>query len=350
MSRLRLDELASYLGAQLRGDPAKEVDHVATLITADEMALSFLSNRKYAHQLASSHAGVVILTQADSEDWCGNALIVKNPYLTYAKAAALLHPRTLQPQGIHQTAVVDASAQLASGVVVAANVTIGARVCIGENTVIGAGCVVDDGVVIGQTCCLGANVTILHDCVLGDRVVIESGSVIGSEGFGWAKEGATWVKIPQVGRVVIGDDVSIGANVCIDRGAIDDTMIENGVKIDNLIQIAHNVRIGAHTAMAAHSAIAGSTRIGARCTIAGKVGIAGHLTIVDDVHITAMTMISHDLHQAGIYSGAVPQDHYASWRRNAARFRQLDAMAKRLRALEKQQERAFEDAQAPIND
>jgi UDP-3-O-[3-hydroxymyristoyl] glucosamine N-acyltransferase len=347
---LRLDELANCLGAQLRGDPAKEVERVATLASADAMSLAFLSNRKYVHQLASSNAGVVILTRADSECWHGNALIVKNPYLTYAKAAALLHPRTLLTQGIHQTAVVDSTAQLASGVVVAANVTIGARVRIGENTVIGAGCVVDDGVVIGHACCLGANVTILQDCFLGDRVVVESGTVIGSEGFGWAKDGVTWVKVPQVGRVVIGNDVSIGANVCIDRGAIEDTFIEDGVKLDNLIQIAHNVRIGAHTAMAAHTAVAGSTKVGARCTIAGKVAIAGHLSIADDVHITAMTMISHDLHKAGVYSGAIPQDDYSSWRRNAARFRQLDAMAKRLRALEKRTENAFDDAQTIIND
>ncbi len=350
MPCLRLDDLANALGAQLRGVGAKEVDHVASLAAANEMALSFLSNRKYVSQLASSHAGVVVLAPVDADAWQGNALIINNPYLAYAKAAALLHPKTSQVSGIHSSAVVDPTATIGTEVVIGANVVIGTNIVIGARSVVCAGCVIDSGVEIGSDCWLGANVTILHDCILADRVVVESGSVIGSEGFGWAKEGVAWVKIPQVGRVVIGSDVSIGANVCIDRGAIDDTVIEDGAKLDNLIQIAHNVRIGAHTAMAAHTAVAGSVKIGARCTIAGKVAIAGHLTIADDVHVSAMTMISHDLHQAGVYSGAVPQDKYASWRRNAARFRQLDAMAKRLRALEKRTESAFEDAQALIND
>ncbi len=350
MSCLRLDELASALGAHLRGDAAKVVDHVATLSAADVMALSFLSNRKYVHQLASSHAGIVILTEENANTWQGNSLIVKNPYLAYAKAAALLHPKSEARLGIHVSAVVDSSAQLAINVTIGANAIIGAGCVIGANAIIGAGCVLDANVWLGAESWLGANVTILHDCVVGERAVIESGTVIGSEGFGWAKDGAAWVKVPQIGRVIIGNDVSIGANVCIDRGAIEDTVIEDGVKLDNLIQIAHNVRIGAHTAIAAQTAIAGSTKIGSRCTIAGKVGIAGHLTLSDDVHVSAMTMISHDLHHAGVYSGAIPQDNYSSWRRNAARFRQLDAMAKRLRALEKREEQRFEDAQVSIND
>jgi len=347
---LRLDELANVLGAQLRGDGAKEVDHVATLVAADEMALAFLSNRKYAIQLASSHAGVVVLAPADADAWQGNALIVNNPYLAYAKAAALLHSKLSSGKGVHLSAVIDSTAVIAADAVIGANAVIGSNVTIGAGCIISAGCVIDSGVVMGSDCWLGANVTILYDCILADRVVVESGTVIGSEGFGWAKDGAAWLKIPQVGRVVIGNDVSIGANVCIDRGAIEDTVIESGVKLDNLIQIAHNVRIGAHTAMAAHTAIAGSTKIGARCTIAGKVAVAGHLTIGDDVHVTAMTMISHDLSRPGVYSGAIPQDNNASWRRNAARFRQLDTMAKRLRALEKRTESAFEDAQELIND
>jgi UDP-3-O-[3-hydroxymyristoyl] glucosamine N-acyltransferase len=350
VSGYRLGQLAEALGVRLRGDTDKEVTHVATLLAADDMALSFLSNRKYAHHLADSHAGVVILTQEDAIHWQGNALIVDNPYLVYAKAAALLHPQVSCQKGVHPSAIIDASAQLAVDVAIGAHVVIGANVIVGANSVVCAGCVIDHGVVLGSDCLLGANVTILHGCVLGDRVVVESGSVIGSEGFGWAKDGVSWVKIPQVGRVVIGNDVSIGANTCIDRGAIDDTIIENGVKIDNLIQIAHNVRIGEHTAMAANSAIAGSTKVGSRCTIAGKVGIAGHLTVCDDVHITAMTMISHDLNQAGVYSGAIPQDKYANWRRNAARFRQLDAMAKRLRALEKRTDKDFEGASGCISD
>jgi UDP-3-O-[3-hydroxymyristoyl] glucosamine N-acyltransferase len=333
---LQLGYLADVLQITLRGDAAFEVSRVATLESATADCLSFLSNRKYAHFLASCQAGVVILSERDADVWHGHALIAKDPYLAYAKAAALLHPYIKPSAGIHPTAIVNASAIVSTGVSLASHVTVGAYAFIGQGSIVGAGSVIAEGVLIGRDCHIGPNVTILHDCVLGDRVVVESGTVIGSEGFGWAKEGAAWVKVPQIGRVVIGNDVSIGANCCLDRGAIEDTVISNGVKMDNFIQISHNVFVGEHTAMAGDSGIAGSTRVGARCTFAGKAGVAGHLTIADDVHVTAMTLISHDLHQPGVYSGGTPQDTNANWRRNAARFRQLDDLAKRLRVLEKE--------------
>jgi UDP-3-O-[3-hydroxymyristoyl] glucosamine N-acyltransferase len=341
---LTLGFLAKHLGAELKGDADYCVDSVATLAQAKPHQLTFLSNAKYQSFLASSDAGVVILSPKDSVAWQGHALVVRNPYLAYAKAAALLHPMPVTLPSVHERALVADNASLAVSVTVDAGAVIQAGAVIGEGTFIGANSVIDRGVVIGNHCWIGPNVTILHDCVLGDEVMVESGTVIGSEGFGWAKDGERWVKVPQLGRVLIGDRVSIGANTCVDRGAIEDTVIEDGVKLDNLIQISHNVILGANTAMAGSSGIAGSTKVGEGCTIAGMVGVAGHLTIADDVHITAMTLVSHSLTEAGVYSGNVPVDVNAQWRKNVARFRQLDAMAKRLKRLEKRWEMQPEDA------
>ncbi len=332
---LTLGFLAQHLGAELRGDAHYQVESVATLAQAQSHQLSFLSNSKYQSYLASCVAGVVVLSPKDADAWQGNALIVRNPYLAYAKAATLLHPPIQSVEGIHPSAAIDSTAVLAPDVSIAAGVVIGAEVQIGSGSVIGANTVIERGVVLGQRCWIGPNVSILHHCVLGDEVMVESGTVIGSEGFGWAKDGERWVKVPQLGRVMIGDQVSIGANTCVDRGAIEDTVIESGVKLDNLIQISHNVTIGANTAMAGSSGVAGSTKVGQRCTIAGMAGVAGHLTIADDVHITAMTLVSHSLTEAGVYSGNLPVEDNAQWRKNVARFRQLDAMAKRLKQVEK---------------
>lgn len=341
---LTLGFLAQHLGAELRGDAHYQVDAVATLAQAQPHQLSFLSNSKYQSYLASCVAGVVILSPKDADAWQGNALIVRNPYLAYAKAATLLHPPIKAAVGIHPTASIDETAVIASDVSIAAGVVIGADVQIGAGCVIGANTVIERGVVMGQYCWIGPNVSILHHCVLGNQVMIESGTVIGSEGFGWAKDGECWVKVPQLGRVLIGDDVSIGANTCVDRGAIEDTVIERGVKLDNHIQISHNVSIGANTAMAGSSGVAGSTKVGQRCTIAGMAGVAGHLTIADDVHITAMTLVSRSLIEAGVYSGNLPVEDNAQWRKNVARFRQLDAMAKRLKQLEKRVDEQQADA------
>jgi UDP-3-O-[3-hydroxymyristoyl] glucosamine N-acyltransferase len=334
---MQLSQLADLLTLGYQGDGSVDVVKVATLAGAGGGDISFFTNKKYRSQLLSTRASVVIMTAQEAESWSGNALISANPHLSYVYVAQLLHPVVHPPAIIHPKAVIDETARLGEGISVGANAVVEANTVIGKGCVIGSGTVISHHCVLGDDCWIGPNVTILHDCIIGDRVSIESGTVIGSEGFGWAKDGQRWIKVPQLGRVVIGDDVSIGANTCIDRGAIEDTVIEQGVKMDNLIQIAHNVHIGENTAIAGSAGVAGSSRVGARCTIAGKAGISGHLTIADDVHITAMTMISSDIHQAGVYSGAVPQDSNELWRKNAARFRQLDQLAKRIRALEKNQ-------------
>jgi UDP-3-O-[3-hydroxymyristoyl] glucosamine N-acyltransferase len=345
-----LGQIAEHIGAQLRGDADYVVDGVATLASATSSNLSFLANSKYRTQLASARAGVVVLSAEDAESWSGNALIARNPYLAYAKAAALLHPQPVSELGVHASAQVHASAKVSDQVSIGAGAVIAAEVSIGAKTTISAGVVLAESVVIGENCWIGPNVTILHHCQLGNNVVVESGTVIGSEGFGWAKDGARWVKVPQIGRVIIGNDVSIGANCCLDRGAIEDTVIEDGVKLDNFVQISHNVRIGQHTAMAGHSGVAGSTQVGQSCTIAGMAGVAGHLTLADNVHVTAMTLVSRSLSAPGVYSGNLPVEENALWRKNVARFRQLEAMAKRLKALEKQAASQQDNAEKAIND
>lgn len=350
MSAMRLDALAEALGAQLQGSPEVMVSQVATIHQATAGTLTFLANPRYSQYLSDCQASAVILSPANAADWQGNALIVPNPYLAYARAAALLHPLPQPEAGIHPSAEVHPSAELAEDVRVGPLAVVGPGVVVGAGSSIGARCVLDAGVQIGEGCWLGPSVTILHDCVLGNRVMVESGTVIGSEGFGWARDGSSWVKVPQLGRVVIGDDVAIGANCCLDRGAIEDTMIAAGVKLDNLIQVAHNVVIGQDTAIAGSAAIAGSTRIGARCTLAGKVGVTGHLQIADDVHVTAMTLVTHDLNVPGVYSGSLPVDDNPRWRRNAARFRQLDALTRRIQQLEKQLAAINGDAQAAPSD
>lgn len=332
---LTLETLAAHLGAQLVGDAQHTVDSVATLAHAQAHQLTFLANRKYAALLNTTQAGVVIVAPNDAPTYAGNRLIVNNPYSAYSKAAALLHPQPKPAQGVHPKAWIADDVVLGEQVSIDVGAVVQSGAVIGRGSVIGANAVIGYGVRIGNDCIIGANVTILHHCQLGNEVTVESGTVIGSEGFGWAKEGDCWLKVPQLGRVIIGNQVSIGANVCIDRGAIEDTVIEDDVKIDNLIQIAHNVRIGEHTAMAAGVGISGSTTVGRRCTLAGKVGLAGHLTIGDDVHITGMTLVTRSLTQAGVYSGNLPVEDNASWRKNIARFRQIDAMAKRLKQLEK---------------
>ena len=333
---MQLAQLAELFSLSYQGDGSVEVLRVATLAKAGVGDISFFTNAKYRSQLISTQASAVILSPQEAQRWSGNALISPNPHLSYAQIAQLLHPAYVPSAMIHPSAVIDSTVVLDARVSIGANAVIEANVRLGSGCMIGAGVVIARNVVLGSDCWIGPNVTILHDCLLGNRVSVESGTVIGSEGFGWAKSGNAWIKVPQLGRVVIGDDVAIGANTCIDRGAIEDTIIDRGAKLDNLIQVAHNVRIGEDTAIAGTVGIAGSTQIGARCTIAGKVGISGHLHIADDVHITAMTMISSDIQRAGVYSGAVPQDENAQWRKNAARFRQLDSLAKRIIALEKQ--------------
>lgn len=330
-----LGELTRTLGGQVTGDPDVMVNRVGTLANAGAHAITFLAGDRFLPQLPQTRAGAVILSAAHQNATELPRIVCENPYAYFARVSALLHPDMPASAGVHATASVAATAHLGAGVSVAAYAVIGERARIGEGAVVGAQCVVGDGVTIGHDTRLRSGVTIYHDCVIGARCTLHSGVVIGADGFGIAPEDGQWVKVPQIGRVVMGNDVEVGANTTIDRGAIDDTVIEDGVKLDNLIQIAHNVHIGAHTAIAACTGIAGSVKIGRRCRIAGAVGIAGHLSIADDVQVSAMTLVTKSIPAAGVYSGGYPFEANAAWRRNAVQIRHLDKLAKTVRQLEK---------------
>lgn len=331
---IAVGELAVRFGCELVGDPEQRVARVATLAAAGPDELSFLANRQYRRQLASTRAGAVVLDAASAAECRVAALISANPYATYARIAALLHPAPAARAGVHPTASVDARASVAASASVGAQAVIGAGCRIGERVQIGAGCVLGEDVEIGADCLLHPRVTIEHGVRLGERVRVQSGVVIGSDGFGFARDAAGWVPVPQLGAVRVGDDVEIGANTTIDRGAIEDTVIGAGVKLDNQIQVAHNVQIGEHTVIAACTGISGSTRIGARCMIAGAVGIVGHLDICDDVVVTGLSMVSHSISTPGVYSGGIPAEPAAVWRRLVGRLKRIDALAGRVTRLE----------------
>ena len=343
---ITLGELAVRFGCALHGNPDVVVTHVATLESAGSSALSFLANPKYKAHLAITRAAAVVLNLESVDASPVAALVSKHPYVTYARIAALLHPAPLPAVGIHSSAVVSSTAVVDRTVEVGAQVFIGEHSRVQANVVISPGCVIGQHVTIGEDTRLMPNVTVLDGSVIGQRCIINSGAVLGSQGFGFAPSSEGWVKVPQLGRVVIGNDVEIGANTTIDRGAIGDTVIDNGVKLDNQIQIAHNVRIGEHTAIAACSGISGSTTIGKNCMIAGQVGIAGHLSICDNVVITGKTMVSASIRKAGIYSGSLHADEARSFRRNAARFAQLDDLAKQVKRRGKHQDELKADADA----
>ena len=336
-----LAELASRFSVEVSGDSACEVNRVADLQLATEGSITFLSNKRFDHLLEKTQASAVIVS-AEYVQCCPKpALVTKNPYLLYAKIAGLLHPdEDMQtPAGVHSTAVIAENARVDKTAIVAANAVIEEGAEVGPRTYIGPGTVIKQRARIGSDCKLTANVTVCADCVIGDRGLIHPGAVIGSDGFGFAPEQGKWVKIPQLGRVLIGVDVEIGAGVAVDRGAIRDTIIGNGVKLDNQIHVAHNVVIGDHTAMAAQSGIAGSTTIGKHCAIGGAVGILGHLEIADNTHVNAFSSVTHSIIEpGGSYSSGLPLESTVSWRRNRARFKQLDEMAKRIKLLEKKSE------------
>lgn len=335
--KFTLQELAEHIDGQVVGDPKTPIDHVATLANAGPGAISFLTNAAYRHYLQDTRASAVILRQDDVEQCPVNSLVVDNPHVAYARAAALLYPQELPNAGIHPSAVVEDSAEIPDTAVIGPNCYVGTSVQVGANVYLGPGCVLESGVQVGEHSRIHSNVTIQHDCIIGKRAIIHPGVVIGGDGFGQANDKGVWLKVPQLGRVVIGDDVEIGANTAIDRGAIEDTVIGDNVKLDNLIQVAHNVHIGAHTVVAAAAAIAGSAHIGKHCTIAGLAGIAGHIEIADNVTITAMSLVTHSVKEAGVYSSGVPLDTNTQWRKNAVRFKQLDEIAKRIKALESRQ-------------
>lgn len=335
----RLDELVHRLGGELIGDGALTVARVATLDQAGEGDLAFLANRKYLARLAQCRASAVIVAPDARELTALPRIVTADPYVYFARVAQLFNPPVLPAAGVHPAACAEAAVPASASVAAGATIAAGAR--LGEGVVIGPGCHIGRNVVIGDDTRLEAGVCIYHDCVLGARCLVHAGVVIGADGFGFARErDGSWVKIPQSGRVVIGDDVEIGANTTIDRGALDDTVIGDGVKLDNQIQIAHNVRIGAHTAVAGCVGIAGSTVIGARCMIGGQAGIIGHLHIVDDVVISAGTLVTKSIHRAGVYTANLPVQPHADWVRNFAHLRHLDALMDRLRALEQRLDKA----------
>lgn len=336
--QLSLGELAQRLGAELIGDADVVIRGVNTLKDATATDVSFLANASYRRQLSDSNAGAVIVGAKEAAEVKGAALIVANPYLSFALVTQMFDNRPQPVRGVHPSVVVAASATLGADVSIAANVVIGEHCVIGDGCEIGANTVIGDHCVLGRDCLLRANVTLYHDVVLGDRVQIHSGAVIGADGFGFAPDKGRWHKIAQLGGVRIGNDVDIGANTCVDRGALADTVIEDNVILDNLIQIGHNVRLGEGSAMAANVGVAGSTTIGKHCTVSGGAGIAGHLTLADGVHVAAMTTISKSITESGAYATGTAQMPLNEWRRSATRFRQLDSMAKRLQQLEKSHE------------
>jgi UDP-3-O-[3-hydroxymyristoyl] glucosamine N-acyltransferase len=332
---ISLAELATSVGCELIGDPDAIVSRVESLQNATPESLSFHYSYYQTSKFASTKAAAVVLRAADVDACPVAAFISDNPYATYARMAALICPEPGFEAGVHATAVVAESATIADSAHVAALAVVGERSSIGANTYVGPGTVIGADCVIGSDCRLVANVTIVRAVSIGARGVIHPGAVIGADGFGNAMTSAGWVKVPQLGGVRIGDDVEIGANTTIDRGAIGDTVIENGVRIDNLCMIGHNVHIGEHTAMAATTAIAGSTTIGKRCLFAGRSGSVGHITICDDVVVAAQSFISKDVTEPGTYSASFPARNARSWAKQLARFRRLGILIERVKKLEK---------------
>lgn len=329
-----LAELARRFQGQVRGNPDLVVKRAASLEAAGPDDIAYLSDSKYLARLSATRAGAVILTEADASHCTGSALIVENPHLCFARVAQLLHsPPPFRP-GVHASAVVSPSARVAKSAWIGPHAVVEDDAEIMEDAYIGPGCLVGQGASVGAHSRLVAHVVLGDRCAIGADCLLQPGAVIGADGFGFAKDGERWQKVPQLGRVIVGNEVEVGANTTIDRGALDDTVIGNGVKLDNQIQIAHNVRIGDNTAIAACVGIAGSTRIGKRCTFGGQVGIIGHLEIADDVHVTAKSLVTSSIRQAGVYSSSLKAEPAEKWRRNAARLHQLDEIAQRLKKLE----------------
>jgi UDP-3-O-[3-hydroxymyristoyl] glucosamine N-acyltransferase len=333
---MTLRALATALGLDLVGDADLRVSRVGDLALADASSVAFLADPKYRPLLKTTRAAAVILRADVAADCPVAALVSADPHLAFARAARLLHPVPPVKGGRHPSAVIaadaniDPSAWIGQLAVVEEGAEVGQRVFVGPGSVIGAGCSV------GEDSRLVARVTLCAGSVVGRRALLHPGCVIGRDGFGFARDGERWLRVPQLGRAVLGDDVEVGVNSAVDRGALGDTVISDGVKIDSLIQIGHNVQVGENTAMAACSGISGSTRIGRNCTVAGAVGMAGHLEIGDNVHFTGMAMVTRSFAEPGVYSSGIPAMPSAEWRRAVARIRQLDELARRLKRLEEQ--------------
>jgi UDP-3-O-[3-hydroxymyristoyl] glucosamine N-acyltransferase len=328
-------ELAERFGLSFSGDGARVIDGVGTLAGAGPSQLSFLSNSKYTAQLAAARAGVIVLREENLADCPTAALVARDPYVAYARIAALFERLPAAPAGIHPSAVVAAGAQVSASASIGPGCVIADGAVIGDGVVLGPHCIIGEDCTVGAQSRLVARVTLVTRVTLGQRVLVHPGAVIGSDGFGLAFDKDHWVKLPQLGGVRIGDDCEIGANTTIDRGALDDTVLEEDVRLDNQIQIAHNVHVGAHTAMAGCAAVAGSAKIGRYCMIGGNAGVLGHLELADRVTITAKSLVTHSIREPGEYSSGVPLQDNRQWRRNAARFKHLDEYARRLSALEK---------------
>ncbi len=333
---MTLAELARLSGARLRGEGATLIDRVDTLEQAQQGSISFLANRRYKGYLKGTCASAVILSEEDAADCPVDCLISDNPYLAHARIMTVMYPAPSPSAGVHPSAVVDATAQIADSASVAANCSIGAGVVIEADVVVGPGCVVLDDVVIGEGSRLVAMVTLCAETRLGRRCLIHPGAVIGGDGFGLANNEGAWEKVPQIGRAILGDDVEVGSCSSVDRGAIGDTRLANGVKIDSQVHIAHNVQVGEHTAFAGRSAVAGSSKIGAYCTIAGGGGITGHVELTDHVHVGGVSSITRSIKKPGVYTGTVPAMEHAVWLKNFARLRHLDDMVRRIKQLERE--------------
>lgn len=332
---MTLEELAQQVGGELHGATDCFIKNVATLQNARDGDISFLTHPRYRKYLATTRATAVIVSVQERHNCPVSALVVDDPSVAYARIAALLNPNPSMVSGIHAGACIHESSRIHDSASIGPFCVVEAGVWIEADVVIGPNCIIAENAFIGQGSRLVAKVTVCHGTHIGRRALIQPGAVIGSDGFGLANDKGVWLKVPQLGKVHIGNDVEIGANTTIDRGALEDTVLEDGVKLDNQIQVAHNVRIGAHTAIAGCVGIAGSARIGKRCTIGGGVGIAGHLEIADDVHLTGMSLVTKSISKPGVYSSGVPAQPNLLWNKNLVRLRQLDEIASRLQALEK---------------
>jgi len=326
-----LATLAVLLNAELVGNPNTKIHALATLKTANTGDLSFYHNSRYYTDLCETKASAVILSKNQATNYPGNKLLTDNPYICYARSSHLFKLEPSKEKAIAPSASIHASAKLGSNVAIGENVVIAQNVNIAKDVTVAANTVIEADVAIGEASRIEANVSIAHGVKIGKRAHIYAGVVIGSDGFGFAQEDDKYFKIAQLGSVIIGDDVEIGANTCIDRGALDDTVIGDGVKIDNQVQIAHNVEIGNDTVICGCSAIAGSVKIGRNCVIAGAVGIINHVEIADGVTVTAMSLVNQSIRESGSYSSGTGLSSTAEWKKNIVRFRQLDKLAKGLK-------------------
>lgn len=333
---MSLKALAGVSGASLRGDPELMIDSVATLQDAGPGAISFLANRRYISFLQETRASAVILSAEHADDCPIDCLVTDNPYLAHARVLSALYPQPGATPGVDPSSRVDSSAKIAATASIGPLCFVGADVVIGEDVEIGPGCVLLDRVVVGAGTRLVASVTLATDAQLGERCLIHPGAVIGSDGFGLANDEGAWIKVAQIGRAILGNDVEVGSCTSVDRGAIGDTVLADGVKLDSQVHVAHNVQIGKHCAFAGCSAVAGSSKIGAYCTLAGGAGISGHVELADHVHISATTTVTGSIREPGVYTGTIPAMDHAVWSKNLARLRHLDELARRVKALEKE--------------